>query len=248
MPPKKKLVLEVEFSAYKPYSGLVETMVNCDLPFNAVELFYTSKNPYLIKYYPNFDQAMLYLHTNEGIVATTIEFKSKDMLQQESDTGKTHSHTHALCLVKKETYYYLFDPNGPVMPGQGDDYHKYIYEGLSCTSQEFITRLCSKYNIPTDRFVYENDKVGIQAFAPDLVNTAFITQGGYCMFYLLWFINYVSFNWTHDAIAAVITYKYSPRNSGIFPLKNDVPEESRKVVLSIFGTANIPSVVCPPDI
>ena len=36
------------------------------------------------------------------------------------------------------------------------------------------------------------DKVGIQAFTPDLDNTAFITQGGYCMFYLHWFINYVA--------------------------------------------------------
>ena len=202
------------------------------------------------------DEALLYLSTNEGIVATTIEFKTKDMLQQERKTGRIHSHTHALCLVKKATYYYLFDPNGPVISGQGKDYHEYIYESLSFTSRKFITRLCSKYNIPTDRFVYEKKNLGIQGFSPEEDNTEFIKQGGYCMFYLHWFINYIAepANWTNAIIAAIITEKYSPSNSGIFPPKNDVPAKSKEVIITVMTTIFrdrpdlIRTTVCPPDI
>jgi hypothetical protein len=220
----------MEFSAYGRYSQLVETMVNCDLPVIAVDYFYTSENHNLIKYRPTIDEAMDYLQDYEGIVATTIEFKTREMLLEEQQTGIVESHTHAICVVRKDPYYYLFDPNGPVVTGQSTDYYKYIYLGQPCTSQQFINRLKSTYGIP--KFIYEKANPGIQSFAPDEMITPYIEGGSYCMFYLYWFINHIAqpANWNHTQIKKMIQYRYSETDSGDFLAHAMVPEASRIVI------------------
>ena len=240
--PLPKEAIKKEFSSYKKYSNLVESIVNRDEPIEKVAYFYESLSltsttstatrytggPILgpkvvtvdqppplvvIRYFIDIDAAIDFLLTNgESCIAVCkIRFSS-------SKTPASAGDTHAICFIRKKDKYYLYDPNGPVL---NDSEYKFGYRYQSnITTRQLILALYNNFNINID---YENYNVGIQAFAPDKIETTFISSGGYCMFFVYLFIKHIISRWktnelTDADIGSIIHYKYKKKiiNRGIF--------------------------------
>ena len=204
------MTIQKEFSAYKKYSSLVESMVNQDEPVEQVTYFYESinlvetKRP-IVRYFTDVDQAIYFLQRNECIVVCKIGFSMQADIVSEN--------THAICFVHKKEKYYLYDSNGPVLADSDYKFNYRFQPGM--TTKQLITSLYNNFNIKID---YEKYNIGIQAFAPDKINTSFISGGGYCMFFIYLFARYLVSNWDTIDIASIIHYKYKQKLSqkGIF--------------------------------
>ena len=206
-----------EFSSYKKYSNLVESIVNRDEPIEKVAYFYESlslkKPDAVVRYFIDIDSAIDFLLTNgEACIAVCkIRFSTSKKPASAGDT-------HAICFIRKKDKYYLYDPNGPVL---NDSEYKFGYRYQSdITTRQLILALYNNFNINID---YENYNVGIQAFAPDKIETSFISSGGYCMFFVYLFIKHIISRWktnelTDADIGSIIHYKYKKKiiNRGIF--------------------------------
>jgi len=224
MPPKspKRLrspsPVDQEFTAYGAYEELVRCMVDDDEPKEAVRYFYESID-HRVKYNPVLDDAMRDLvGLQSGIRPTTLLLKND--IDPES--------SHAVCLVKCNGNYYFFDPNGIVLPYDSafPDYYNYWYNQKKLSTGELIHVLEQQYGISFQAFPV---KKGVQLFAPENYPT-FITGGGFCMFYIYWFIEYISKNFNMKSITKIITYRYTKANFGEFPAPDDVPGKSRLII------------------
>lgn len=225
-----------EFSSYKKYSNLVESIVNRDEPIEKVSYFYESLSlscsiP-IVRYFTDIDTAMYFLITNgEACIAVCkIRFSKSD---QNGSTGDTH----AICFIRKKDKYYLYDPNGPAL---ADSEYKFGYRyQIDMTTKQLILALYNNFSINID---YENYNVGIQAFAPDKIETTFISSGGYCMFFVYLFIKHIISRWTiHELtdadIKSIIHYKYKNKiiNRGIFKYTTkDFEKLTVKIINDIF--------------
>ena len=246
-PPRKK-----EFSSYKKYSNLVESIVNRDEPIEKVAYFYESlslsQSPPLaaasmtpplgeevvVRYFIDIDTAMYFLLTNgEACIAVCKIRFSKPPYELSSAAD-----THAICFIRKKDKYYLYDPNGPVLD---DSEYKFGYRHqYDITTRQLILTLYNNFNINID---YENYNVGIQAFAPDKIETSFISSGGYCMFFVYLFIKNIISRWktnelTDSDIGSIIHYKYKKKiiNRGIFKYTTkDFEKLTVTIINDIFG-------------
>ena len=219
MPP-----VDPEFTAYGKYRELVRCMVENDKPEKAVRYFYESINTSKVKYFVKLDDAMRYLRfIPNGITPTTI------LLKNDVDPASSH----AVCLVKCDWKYYFFDPNGivkkynPVYP----EYYMYYYKHHKLSTKMLITVLERKYGISFEDFP---KKTGIQLFAPEKFPT-YIKGGGFCMFYIYWFIEYVNYNFNMTDIKGIISYKYTKTKYGMFPSPDTVPDKSLVLIKTIMN-------------
>jgi hypothetical protein len=220
-----KQIKKGEFSAYGIYSGLVKMMIDKDKPKSMIKRFYESfKSCIPVKYYKSLEYAMVYLNTIEnGITATTVSLKN-------NISKKLHS--HAICILKKNSKYYLFDPNGAIILNKQKDYYMYFYgNNKNLTTTSFVNILKDLYNIKD--FVYEDYYLGIQTTAPDHKKSRYINRGGFCMFYLFLFIQYILENWSDYEIESVIKYNYE-YDTGVFPKPTDMYEKSKDIIENIF--------------
>ena len=227
------MVVSTEFSAYGTKKSIVKSMVEDDHAKN-VKSFYESIGSSVF-YYTTLDKALEFL-TNESkprknkiiSVATRVKFLKP---------GKADSEDyHAVCLVRdSDDDYFFFDPNGPVLSGMGPDYHMFRYDNHENLSTSQLLRLLKKkYNI--DSVDYEKKKEGIQLFAPTSNNSKYINEGGYCMFYIYLFINYlveqeqVGLVDIAQLTRYVIHFKYSSNKSGVFPSKKSLPNRTVEII------------------
>ena len=232
-----------EFSSYKKYSNLVESIVNRDEPIEKVSYFYESLSlscsiP-IVRYFTDIDTAMYFLITNgEACIAVCkIRFSKSDQNGSTGDQNGSTGDTHAICFIRKKDKYYLYDPNGPAL---SDSEYKFGYRyQIDMTTKQLILALYNNFSINID---YENYNVGIQAFAPDKIKTTFISSGGYCMFFVYLFIKHIISRWTiHELtdadIKSIIHYKYKNKiiNRGIFKYTTkDFEKLTVKIINDIF--------------
>jgi hypothetical protein len=234
-----------EFSSYKKYSNLVESIVNRDEPIEKVSYFYESlsvscSTP-IVRYFTDIDTAMYFLITNreDCIAVCKIRFSKSGSLWSAAgyQNGSAAADTHAICFIRKKDKYYLYDPNGPSL---ADSEYKFGYRYQSdMSTEQLILALYNNFSINID---YENYNVGIQAFAPDKIETSFISSGGYCMFYVYLFIKNIISRWTiHELtdayIKSIIHYKYKKKiiNRGIFKYTTkDFEKLTVKIINDIF--------------
>ena len=231
--------IQKEFSAYKKYSSLVESMVNQDEPVEQVTYFYESitqdnlvetKRP-IVRYFTDVDQAIYFLQQNECIAVCKIGFSMQADIVSED--------THAICFVHKKEKYYLYDSNGPVLADSDYKFRYRFQPGM--TTKQLITSLYNNFNIKID---YEKYNIGIQAFAPDKINTSFISGGGYCMFFIYLFARYLVSNWDTIDIASIIHYKYKKKLSqkGIFKYTSSEFENiTADIINNVFSPIQTPS-------
>lgn len=230
------MVLSKEYSAYKTKASIVESMVEDDHAKN-VKSFYESIGNSVF-YYAALDQALKFIITAKSqpkknkilVVATRVKFLKP---------GKADSEDyHAVCLVRDSNDdYFFFDPNGPVLSKQGPDYHMFRYgKHKNLSTSRLLALLEKKYNIDIE---YEEKNEGIQLFAPTSNSSNYIDEGGYCMFYIYLFIQYlveqekVGLVDIAVLIRLVIHFKYSSKNSGVFPPKKSLPFRTVEIINKI---------------
>jgi hypothetical protein len=142
--------------------------------------------------------------------------------------------THAICFIHKKDKYYLYDPNGPVL--NNSDYKFGYRSQYNMTTKQLITALYTNFNIKIE---YEKYNIGIQAFAPSKIKTSFISNGGYCMFFVYLFIQNIISKWTIENISSIIHHKYKKKISdrGIFKYTAvDFEKLTIKIINDVFDT------------
>jgi len=205
----------MEFSAYGVYQDLMKNMINHDIPDHMIKFFYTSltREEVSVYYVNEFKAANEYMQTlTSGIVATTIHLLGK---------------THAVCLVKHKDDHYFFDSNGYIT----NPYYTYDDELLN--TDKLMDVLYLEFNIDYNYSI----RLGIQYYCRDTTNL-FIWNGGYCMFYIYCFIQWLTCHWREDRnmimyIVSKIHIDYS-RHTGIFPSNLIMPYYSLGVVHHVF--------------
>ena len=221
------MVVSKQFSAYgRTKASIVESMVEDDHVKN-VTSFYESISKSVF-YYAALDKALEFITTknkprkNKIIAAATrVKFLKP---------GKADSKDyHAVCLVRDSNDdYFFFDPNGPVLSKQGPDYHMFRYgKHKNLSTSQLIKLLENKYNIDID---YEKKNEGIQLFAPTSNSSNYIHEGGYCLFYIFLFIQYLVEQEKVGLVRDVIHFKYSFKKSGVFPSKKDLPKRTVEII------------------
>ena len=225
-----------EFSAYGSKASIVESMVDDDLTKN-VKKFYNSIGK-SVSYHADLDQAFKFITSRKKpkknktiIVPTRIKFLKPG--------GADSQDFHAVSIIRDSNDgYYFFDANGPVLSGQGPDYQMFRYGNKkNLSTSQLLKLLKNKYNIHSITFERKNE--GVQLFAPTSNSSKYINEGGYCMFYNYLFIQYlvaqeqINLLDIADLIRYVLHFKYSHRNSGVFPGSKTLPNRTVEIINSI---------------
>ena len=166
-----------QYSAYGKYSNNVEQMVNSN-NINICTIFFCNKStlvePFNINVYEIISKYNSY-PTATIIVPTFIKLWD---INSNSEAGN-----HAVLYVQDNNKKFLFDPNGVVDDTCGLIYMNHITGTNGFTSEEFTTN----YKVETPL------EPGVQTTAPFrlLGKTNYISEGGYCMFYIKQALDYL---------------------------------------------------------
>jgi hypothetical protein len=151
--------------------------------------------------------------------------------------------THAVVAVKdvERGDIAFFDPNGIIE--KKDGIHLYCMEDDKIVggTKELKARWKRIYNSKNDKKLYFPKEIGIQMVGPSTNSTKYIADGGYCMFYGGFFIEYIAniftnvFNSQADKTIEYINKEIlnkhgSSLQSKMFPSKNNTGVESVAMV------------------
>jgi len=174
---KTKSTKYKQYSAYGKYSNNVEQMVNRN-NIKICTIFFCNKSSLVEPFNINVYDIIYKYNTDPTptiIVPTFIKLWDIN--------SNTESGNHAVLYVQDNSKKFLFDPNGVVDDTCGLIYMNNIPGKNGFTSAEFTTKY--KVETPLDP--------GIQTTAPFrlLGNTNYISEGGYCMFYIKQALDYL---------------------------------------------------------
>ena len=217
-----------EFTAYGQNAEIVKKMVVHDDQQLTEQLYSQLSVPYI----ENVKQAFDAVANNQTrIVCTHIKFLNSTV----GDTTKEEY--HAVCFVRLHPTFpiYFFDPNGAVLD---DSELKFVVDSTFMTTETLMTTL--KKGRPLDtRFGH---KEGVQAFSTSTKSSRYINQGGYCMFYIYLFMEYIinlrtDIRTVNSELEKIINYTYTEDDSGIFPSKYKIADKSLQIIDKAFPTS-----------
>lgn len=161
-----------EFTAYGDKSNQVKKMVNNN-NVGVCTKFYSHRSKLVSSFKTNFFKEYdSYDLSETKIIPIFIELYD---MNDEVPAGN-----HAVLLVQDKGTRYLFDPNGVV---DGDS--RYVYYDSSKDHIYESDALTYHFNVNTPL------TKGVQQLSPGDVDTKYISEGGYCMFYVRQALNYL---------------------------------------------------------
>lgn len=161
-----------EFTAYGDKSNNIRRMVNNN-NVNVCTKFYSHPSRLVSSFKSNFfEDYDSYDLSKTKIIPIFIELY--DMNDQ------VPAGNHAVLLVQDNDSRYLYDPNGVV---DGDS--RYVYYDSSTGDTYESDELTKHYEVGTPL------TKGVQQLSPGDIDTKYISEGGYCMFYVRQALNYL---------------------------------------------------------
>lgn len=220
---------EKEFSAYGKNKEIVRDMVVYDKKELVDKLYNSVSVPYIEDIKHAFE---IIVSNQTSIVCTHVKMLDSYV----GDISKENY--HAVCFVRlhQTGTIYFFDPNGAV------DIHsqfKFVIDGMFMTTAMLVTTL-QKGRPLIVKFGKNN---GVQAFSTSTKSSAYINEGGYCMFYIYVFMqavmefakqNNTDVSKVDSYVDWVINYRYTELDSGIFPHKTQISRVSKTIVDTAF--------------
>jgi hypothetical protein len=197
------------------------------------------------QFYKNINDAVTYKEDIQVALEELIkdkDTKTFDIIPTRVRISKRNvksDNFHAICLVLFDGIIYFFDPNG-VIP---DPNLFFVYKN-TLGKLEWLTtkKYLDKFNNPIEYI----KKEGPQMFTKSEEECEYINEGGYCMFYIYVFIEYL---WnlheqkllTTPKISKIFTHTYSETNMLFFPKENQIEQKSKDIIDSIKAWDTIPS-------
>jgi hypothetical protein len=190
------------------------------------------------QFYKNINDAVTYKEDIQVALKELIKDKDKpfafDIIPTRvriSEENDESDNFHAVCLVLFEGIIYFFDPNGVIQNPNLFFVYKNTLGNLEwLTTKKYL----DKFNNP---IVYIKKK-GPQMFTKSEEKCEYINEGGYCMFYIYIFIEYLwnlheQKSLTTLKISKIFTHTYSETNMLFFPKENQIEQKSKDIIDSI---------------
>lgn len=162
-----------EFSKYGKHSETVRKMTDDDDP-DLCSKFYTYDSEYVMEFCLDFFELLPQLKDIKNTSVVIPVF-----IPLINDETNTPEGKHAVLVVKEGSKYFVFDPNGKVIPVT----HTYLYYDLKTGkrfgSKELRDFIDAKYGM---KFMFPIGQ-GVQQLAKIPEGTGHIDGGGYCMYF-----------------------------------------------------------------
>jgi hypothetical protein len=214
-----------EFTAYGRNAEIVKQMVVHDDPKETQKLYSTLNVPYIEDVKVAFDAVAT---GRTRIACTHIKFLDSNV----GDTTKEEYHAVCFVCLHPTLPIYFFDPNGAVLD---DSDLKFVVDSTFMTTDTLMTTL-KRGRVLDTRFGHNE---GVQAFSTSTKSSKYINGGGYCMFYIYLFMEYITslranISTVNLEMDKIINYTYTEHDSGIFPTKYKIAEKSFEIIEKAF--------------
>jgi len=161
-----------EFTAYGVKSNKIRQMVNNN-NVKVCTKFYSDQSKLVSSFKSNFFNSYNKVDLSKTmIIPIFIELYNID--------ANVSAGNHAVLVVQDNGIRYLYDPNGVV-----NDRSKYVYYNKKKNEIYDSKTLTEIYKIGTPK------TRGVQQMSPGDLKTKYISEGGYCMFYVRQALNYL---------------------------------------------------------
>lgn len=221
-----------EFSKYGKHADIVRKMTDHDDP-ELCSKFYTYDSEYVMELCLDFFELLPRL---KDITNTSLVFPV--FIPLIHDETNTPEGKHAILIIKEESRYFVFDPNGKVINGV----HNYLYYDLKTGkrfgSKELHDFIESEYGL---KFMFPAGQ-GIQQLAKIPEGTGHINDGGYCMYFTREALEYLVSTKTKDPkidlvdLARWITIKKNILGKDTPFSCSTIHTKSESMISSIFGS------------